>query len=230
MSIEIFDKYDIRARICALLFILAPVLLDGYVMIDSFRNISFTILLISLMLAYGCLFSCWIRFFGNNMKYTDYIIEFLMPDSEIFTEVSLKRYYQKLADLEPSFKPLLEFDKNKSKAILKEVSPWLRQKTRSNEYYLVREESINCGFIRNIYSMKRTFLLYFSLYSLILLVLFGFSVNNSSFVDALSLRVLACFIIHLFSYVIWIFGVTKKLFDFVAKKYAREIVSAIDRL
>lgn len=46
MSVDIFDKYDIRARICALLFVIAPMLLDGYVMIDAFRNITFTILFI----------------------------------------------------------------------------------------------------------------------------------------------------------------------------------------
>lgn len=78
--------------------------------------------------------------------------------------------------------------------------------------------------------MKRPFLFYFSLYSLILRVLFRFNVNISSFSNALSLRVIGCFIIHLFSYGIWRFWVTKKLFDFVAKKYAREIVSAIDKL
>lgn len=230
MSVDIFDKYDIRARICAMLFVIAPMLLDGYVMIDAFRNITFTILLASLILAYSCLFSCWIRFFGNKMDLKDYIVEFLMLDSKELSQKCLKRYYEKLSKLEPSFSDLLDYDKKKSQKILKDVSSWLRQKTRDEKFSLVREENINYGFIRNIYSLKKFFLIVFSLYSLLLVVLFGISVYSSSFEDVLSAKVWVCLIIHLLSYGIWIFGVTKKIFDFVARKYAREIVAAIDRL
>lgn len=231
MSIDIFDKYDIRARMCALLFVLAPMLLDGYIMIDAFRNITFTILLASLILAYSCLFSCWIRFCGNKLdSKNDYIVDFLMPDSEEFSKSSLKRYYEKLSKLEPSFSELLAFDKNKTQKILKDVSCWLKQKTRDEKFRLIREENINYGFMRNVYSLKKAFLVMFSIYSLILCAFLGIEIHNNSFEEVLSARIFACCIVHLISYCIWIFGVTKRILDFIAKKYAREVVAAIDRL
>lgn len=227
MSVDIFDKYDIRARICALIFILSPIILDGYIFVNEFRSISFTIILISIILSYSCLFTCWIRYNGNKIKTKNYIVEFLMSDSNEFSESSIKRYYEKIVEIEPSFTPLIHLDRTNNRKILEDVSIWLRQKTRDEHYHLVREESINYGFIRNIYSAKKMFLIIFSIFSLVLLIISG--LDHESWKTFSSRRV-ACLIVHLITYLIWIFGVNNKLFNFISRKYARAVIEAIDRL
>lgn len=225
MSLDIFDKYDIRARLCALLFILAPIILDGYILVNEFRTLSFTIILLSVILSYSCLFTCWIRYNGNTIKTTDYIVTFLMPDSSEFSESSIKRYYKKIVEIEPNFAPLINMDKNNR--ILEDVSIWLRQKTRNEQYNLVKEESINYGFIRNIYSMKKIFLIIFSIFTFILLVIYYI---NYEYWNTFYVRIWASLIVHLITYLIWIFGVNNEILNFTSKKYARAIIETIDIL
>ena len=76
MKIDLFDRYDIRARICALIFVVSPFLLDAYILVDAVRNISFTAIITAVLIASSGLFSCWIRYSGNNASRGDYISEF----------------------------------------------------------------------------------------------------------------------------------------------------------
>lgn len=230
MSIDIFDKYDIRARICSLMFILSPIVLDGYILLEEFRDISFTIVLLAVILSYSCFFTCWIRYNGNKVKIPDYIIIFLKDGSDVFSKNSLKRYYEKLNKLESTFSLSVDLGETEDSK-LKDVSTWLKQKTRDEQFNLVKEECINYGFIRNLYSMKKIYLIMFSIYSLILVGLSWLKFKDcNAFLTALSAKEYTCVIIHFFTFFVWIFGITKKILDFVAKKYAKAIIESIDRL
>jgi hypothetical protein len=56
MKIDLFDRYDIRARICALIFVVSPFLLDAYILVDAVRNVSFTVIITAVLIASSGLF------------------------------------------------------------------------------------------------------------------------------------------------------------------------------
>ena len=39
-----------------------------------------------------------------------------------------------------------------------------------------------------------------------------------------------CMIIHVAFYLIWVFGISRKILDFAAQKYAKSVIGAIDKL
>ena len=118
--------------------------------------------------------------------------------------------------------------------IIGDVSIWLRQKMRSEKFYLIKEENMNYGFVRNIYSVKKIFLWLFSVYTIILLTTLCISIfaTNSlnNYFKSIPLEHIICCLIHIATYLIWIFGITNNLLVFVSKKYAKAVVEAIDKL
>ena len=232
MTFSLFDNYDLRTRVSVLVLFASPFILDAYILIESLRALSGTVLIVTILLAFSCLFTCWIRFFGKNVVCSDYISIFLSNASSKIGRTDKARYFSKISQLEPSFTTLLgepELDASQ----LKSVSYWLRNKMRDDKYYLVKQEGMNFGFLRNALSVKAFFLVVFSLYSiaLLLVVFIGMSFEQiqASWLSTLS-KYYACILVHIVSYCIWIFGVTKKLFLFVAEKYAIAVISSIDNL
>lgn len=233
MKIDLFDRYDIRARICALIFVVSPFLLDAYILVDAVRNISFTAIITAVLIASSGLFSCWIRYSGNNASRGDYIAEFLLPESSAISTTSRERYWKKLQDLEPSFSGLSSDNAMKCKETAESVSPWLREQTRTGEFKLIQEENMNYGFIRNVFSVKSIFLWSFSIYSLLLIsvaIITNLDLSLKDYLMTIPTEHVVCGIIHITTYLIWFFGVTPKILDFSARKYAMAVIRAIDKL
>lgn len=233
MKIDLFDRYDIRARICALIFVVSPFLLDAYILVDAVRNISFTAIITAVLIASSGLFSCWIRYSGNNASRGDYIAEFLLPESSAISTTSRERYWKKLQDLEPSFSGLSSDNAMKCKETAESVSPWLREQTRTGEFKLIQEENMNYGFIRNVFSVKSIFLWTFSIYSLLLIsvaIITNLDLSLKDYLMTIPSEHVVCGIIHITTYLIWFFGVTPRILDFSARKYAMAVIRAIDKL
>lgn len=233
MKIDLFDRYDIRVRICALIFVVSPFLLDAYILVDAVRNISFTAIITAVLIASSGLFSCWIRYSGNNASRGDYISEFLLPESSAISTTSRERYWKKLQDLEPSFSGLSSDNTMKRKETAESVSPWLREQTRTGEFKLIQEENMNYGFIRNVFSVKSIFLWTFSIYSLLLIsvaIITNLDLSLKDYLMTIPTEHVVCGIIHITTYLIWFFGVTPKILDFSARKYAMAVIRAIDKL
>ena len=233
MKIDLFDRYDIRARICALIFVVSPFLLDAYILVDAVRNISFTAIITAVLIASSGLFSCWIRYSGNNASRGDYISEFLLPESSAISTTSRERYWKKLQDLEPSFSGLSSDNATMRKETAESVSPWLREQTRTGEFKLIQEENMNYGFIRNVFSVKSIFLWTFSIYSLLLIsvaIITHLDLSLKDYLMTIPTEHVVCGIIHITTYLIWFFGVTPKILDFSARKYAMAVIRAIDKL
>ena len=233
MKIDLFDRYDIRARICALIFVVSPFLLDAYILVDAVRNISFTAIITAVLIASSGLFSCWIRYSGNTASRGDYIAEFLLPESSAISTTSRERYWKKLQDLEPSFSGLSSDNATKRKETAESVSPWLREQTRTGEFKLIQEENMNYGFIRNVFSVKSIFLWTFSIYSLLLIsvaIITNLDLSLKDYLMTIPTEHVVCGIIHITTYLIWFFGVTPRILDFSARKYAMAVIRAIDKL
>lgn len=233
MKIDLFDRYDIRARICALIFVVSPFLLDAYILVDAVRNVSFTVIITAVLIASSGLFSSWIRYSGNSIRGCDYIAEFLLPESPSISKASRERYWKKLQDLEPSFSGLSSTDAVKRKETAEAVSPWIREKTRTGDFKLIQEENMNYGFICNIFSVKAIFLWAFSIYSLLLVgivIITNWDLSLKDYFMTIPAEHVMCGIIHITTYLIWHFGITQKILDFSAQKYAMTVIRAIDKL
>ena len=233
MKIDLFDRYDIRTRICAFIFVLSPFLLDAYILVDAIRNFSSTVIISVVLIAGSGLATCWMRYMGNIVKQNDLIAEYLTPSSAVIDANTKARYHAKLAEHEPEFADLSSDDPKVCQAVAKDVSGWLKEKTRDEKYSLIREENLNYGFIRNLYAVKAAFLVCFSAYNIVLLVLLiisNWELSPNEYFTTIPVEHVACWIIHVGFFLIWIFGISRKILDFTAKKYAKSVIAAIDKL
>lgn len=233
MKIDLFDRYDIRTRICAFIFVLSPFLLDAYILVDAIRNFSSTVIISVVLIAGSGLATCWMRYMGNTVKQDDLIAEYLTPNSTVIDANTKARYHAKLAEREPKFADLSSDDPQVCQAIAKDISSWLKEKTRDKKYSLIHEENLNYGFIRNLYAMKTVFLGCFSVYTFFLLGLLIFSnweLTPKDYFATIPAEHVTCMILHVTFYLIWIFGITMKILNFAAKKYALAVIRAIDTL
>lgn len=233
MKIDLFDRYDIRTRICALVFVVTPFLLDAYILVEAVRSLTFTVILTVSLIAASGMFICWIRYLGNTVTQVDYITEFLLPESNELNDITRNRYVEKLCNLEPAFIGLLNPDPLVRRETAQSASVWLREKTRGEDFDLVREEGLNYGFFRNVYAVKSVFLLTYSAYTALLVTIVWITNEGSTFMEyfsAIPSTHVLCGFVHVGTYMIWNFGITKVLFQFISQKYARAVIRAIDRI
>ena len=233
MKIDLFDRYDIRTRICAFIFLVSPFLFDAYILVNAIRNFSSTVIVSVVLIAGSALAACWMRYMGNTVKQDDLIAEYLTHNSAMIDTNTKARYHSMLAEREPRFADLRSEDPQVCQAVAKDVSGWLKEKTRDKKYSLIHEENLNYGFIRNLYAMKTVFLGCFSVYTIFLLGLLIFSnweLTPKDYFATIPVEHTTCIIIHVAFYLIWIFGITMKILNFAAKKYALAVIGAIDTL
>ena len=233
MKIDLFDRYDIRTRICAFIFVVSPFLLDAYILVEASRNLATTAIVVLVLIAGSGLATCWMRYLGNKVNQIDYIAEYMTSNSTVIDANTKARYHTKLIELEPSFADLKSDDVQINWMTAKAVSGWLREKTRDEKYSLIREENLNYGFVRNLYATKNAFLGCFSAFNVIrlaLLIISNWELSPKEYFSAIPAEHAACMIIHVAFYMVWIFGITTKILNFTAKKYALAVIGAIDTL
>lgn len=233
MRIELFDRYDIRTRICAFIFVMSPFLLDAYILVDAIRSFSSTVIISVVLIAGSGLATCWMRYMGNTVKQVDLIAEYLTPNSTVIDDNTKARYYAKLIERETRFADLRSDDLQVCQAIAKDVSGWLKEKTRDEKFSLIREENLNYGFMRNLYSVKTAFISCFTAYNIVLLVLLivsNWELSPNEYFITIPAEHATCGIIHVAFYLTWIFGISEKILDFTAQKYAKSVIGAIDNL
>ena len=233
MKIDLFDRYDIRTRICAFIFVVSPFLLDAYILVDPIRNFSSTVIISVVLIAGSGLATCWMRYMGNSVKQDDLIAEYLTTNSTVIDDITKDRYYSKLIGIEPSFADLRNDNVQVSRMAAKAVSGWLKEKTHSDQYSLIREENLNYGFIRNLYAVKSVFLGCYSAYNALLfglLIVSNWELSPKEYFATIPTGHAACMIIHMAFYLVWIFGISAKIHEFAAKKYALSVIGTIDAL
>ena len=230
MSLNLFDAYNLRARTSVVLFYALPFIFDVIAFwgkgITSIEGVTLTVLII--VMGQCTLHLCR----PNHQPFNkNHAAELLMPDSEI-PEITLKRYYRKIAECEPEFSEFGYLGLNKAKGkittnLCESVVTWLRAKTRDNKVYrLVYEENINYGYIRNMYNLKR-FGIIFNCIALTLLGVLFFTPFLESCKPSLLLMVLET-AAHIMVTVYMIAAITKKKVEVSAKRYAKALIETID--
>ena len=230
MNLSLFDAYNLRARTSVVLFYALPFIFDVIVFcgngITAVEEIVLTVLIFVVV-------QCSLHLCRPNHQpfNKNHAAELLMPDSEI-PEITLKRYYRKIAAFEPEFSEFGDVELNKAQGrittnLCKSVVTWLRAKTRDNKVFrLVYEENINYGFIRNMYNLK-WFGIIFNCIALTLLGVFIFTPCLESSKPSLLLMVLET-AAHIMVTIYLIAAITKKKVEASAKRYAKALVETID--
>lgn len=228
MSVSIFDRYSIRAYLCATIFLFSPFLLDCYLLIPEFRSLSVTVLVGSVILSIGCLTNIWLRFRGNKLEKRNYLAEYLKPTSTAVKPEVKQRYYQVLSKKSSDFEAFLriqDLPDAEVSALCESAAYWLRSNTRGDQHALVLEENMNYGLIRNLKSVKIPFLTIFTIYTA-LIIWIAYRVH----ISLLETSVIGCIGVHILTYLFWCFGITNSILKFVSDRYAKAVLSEIDSM
>lgn len=228
MRFDIFDQYNIRARLSVYVIILSPLVITLYAAFDIFRELGASVIFIVIAAAFSNYFFIVQRFFMKSDPSENYASTLLYHENTVLKTTTKNRYYEKLASIEDTFKPLKnETDNDLFKKTCTEAIVWLRNNARNN--HLVQEENTLYGFINNALNAKPIGI---ALVAVSCLVQIGLVCKDViSFVpDVLPIKILFLLIVDVIILFFWIFGINKKLKEFIARKYAIALLGTIDTL
>ena len=227
MKLELFDAYNIRARLSASIILLAPIATSVFMCFQEITTLATGTLFLGILMAFANYVPIMQRRVCDKKKSVpNYAARFLHPDDSTIDPISKKRYYCKLQKADPSF--ALFGDPQDSEAFKNCCSSaivYLRNHTRDNN--LVQEESINYGFCKNLVFNKNAGIII--CLSCIALVSIYSWIKFKSWSTIPTANYFSIFVNTLFL-VFWIFGVTKKVLKNTAKKYAITLLSAVDSM
>ena len=158
MDFNIFDIYNLRARIFVCILYAAPFAFD-FIYLGHFSlstNWAFSILLVV-----TCQLLLNTPRPQRKSQSSNAARDLLLPSSEL-SSGTRERFYRKLSSLEPEFYCFQNYldtqkfpDGKSAEEACSDVIIWLRAKTRNrDQYHLILEENINYGFIRNMVNLR----------------------------------------------------------------------------
>ncbi len=230
--ISVFNLYNIRVRMSVTVVLLAPFILQLYLLFEEFRELSTTVVVILIGLALGNIVMLHSRMLGatamkkcfpNGMPAQKY----LLPSSDYLDDDTKKRYYRFFKKNINDF-VISEVDEEMENSIKTSVN-WLIAQTRNtDDFPLINEENINFGFSYTLLGLKK----YGIIISIVMLLtntaLMSCVMGPSIQLDIDLFNLIYLFMIDSMFLFVWIFMVNKKLVRNSAKKYARALLSACD--
>lgn len=238
MNMNLFDTYNLRARLCVSIFYAAPFIFDIICLTHKAFSITEGIVLSAV-----CVTVCQAllgihRAPINGQPIKNTAAELLSPSSTL-PAGTRARYYRKLASFEPEFQPLLDYIAPSScdaegqsvdiGKLCTDVISWLRAKTRNPELFrLVYEENINYGFARNMLHLKPIGIRA-NLLSVVLFGIYLISVCDVFTWGEHGLYCL-CLMVHLISMLYLHCCINASSVDAATTRYARALLETIDIL
>ena len=227
MKLEVFDAYNIRARLSVSILVLAPIAITLFSIFDETRSFATSSIIIFVLLALTNYvpilqrrISKWKEFKAN------YAADMLLLQDKTFDTVTKNRYYKKLASLNEAFS-LFMFpdDSEKFHKCCESAVLYLRSHTRENQ--LVQEENINYGFCKNLLSSKPAGII---ICLICLSFATGYSICNFGSISNIPVQNYLALISDLVLFFFWVFGINSKILELAAKRYAKAIIMAIDTI
>ena len=200
--LSLFDAYNLRVRLSIGLILMAPFIISIYLLVPNASNFPFTFMILIMCFGLCNLLMSISRFLGRRA--TAKCFPELMPAQQMLMPEDMT--------LDP----------------IKSAIGWLIAQTRDAEKFpLIKEETINYGFCKNLYGLK------------------SLGICTSSFLTILEVGILAAKYHLQFGYVeysdliasamvsfaftiVWIFFVTKEWVIDCGYRYARTLLSACD--
>ena len=225
MDINIFDNYNIRARLSVYIILISPILLTLYLLYEPVRTFTFSAILFTIIIAFSNYLFALQRYLQKDQKtYSNIAAKFLFVNDSHINSYTKQRYYQKLCKLDDNFSIFNNpSDSEDFETACYSAIVWLRNNTRNNK--LVQEENILYGFYKNLISFKNTGLC-FTFIAIIILLSSSKPIYNF-FQSQLNTWLI---ILDTFFLIFCIFGVNKKIGITVAEKYAYALLGALDSM
>ena len=227
---NIFGVYNIRSRISVGLVVLAPILIQAYLLIPDVRNISSTFVITIITFALSNLMIIVARTNGSKAFHKCFpdglpAQKFLFPEDTTIDKYTKARYY----DFFKTHLNNFEVTNNVTdmKAHSESAIKWLISQTRnSTEFPLIAEENINLGFAYNLLGTKPLGIII--CIALIVFDVFAMIVSHCIDITVETTLFLFCIIFTMLYLIIWLCVINKKLVKNCAKKYAFALLSACD--
>lgn len=224
-----FNSYNLRTRISVVILLIAPVLLEFYLIVPEFRELSSTliVIIITFALCNVLIICCRIsgtkamkKCFSGLMPAQQYL---LLSDGYI-DPITKKRYHAFLSQKIQSFDIATIDETMASSAVT-----WLIAQTRdANKFPLIAEENINFGVSYNLLGLKKAGLILSFLGILINILIYVMDIKNILSVAIPYNVIFIAILINLLFLLFWIFLVNQNLVKNAGKKYGRALLAACD--
>ena len=229
--INIYDAYNLRVRLSVGLILITPIIISIYLLVPNASNISFTVIVLILCFGLCNLMMSLSRYLGRKVTSKCFpelmpAQQMLMPTDDTLDSITKQRYHKFfLSKIEN-----LSFSKDSDNAInsCKSSINWLISQTRDSEKFpLIKEETINFGFSKNLYGLKplgicvSSSLAFFEIGLIVAKYHFQFAYVDYS-------NLIASAIISFASAMVWVFLITETWVKDSAHRYAKVLLSACD--
>lgn len=241
---SLFDKYSFNARVKPALFIILPVVVTAYILIEPLRT-----LLGSLV---GIFVTCGVvNFFANQMSSAGNELQtklfkkwggapttiILRYSDETLDKYTKQRYRAKLNELIPNFKKITESYElqhpHDADDYYNSASNFMREYTRDVERYsLIFSENISYGFSRNLLAFKKTAItvVVISFLISIIFMLLNFSISFDNVNELKKIPSSYCVLlgIHIVFLLIWFSMINEKWVKMRGLAYAKRLYAACE--
>lgn len=228
MKIEIFDQYNIRARVCPCIILLSPVVLTLFLCFSDVFNYVTSAVIIAIFLSIANCIPVIQRmiFKRSKIEQVNYASQYLNISDTTIDSISKKRYYKKLSEYDPVFDKLNTPTDNRMYIQLCESAVrMIKSKTR--EQNLLLEENINYGFCKNMLLNKRYGLILCSI-NIIFIVVYSLVTNIT--ITIIPRENWIVFSLTILMLLFWIFVINKRIVQESGKRYAIALIEAIDNI
>lgn len=227
---DIFGVYNIRSRISVVIVLLAPLIIQSFILVPEIRNLSSTLIITLVAYALSGIIILFSRrksgkilnqCFPNGLPAQQY----LMPNNNHLNKYVKERYYNFFKNHLADF--ALSPNEEEMKKQAESAVTWLISQTRdSAKFPLIAEENMNLGFAYNLLGIKTTgiclcsSMMLFNIITIIAYFKLDLSINPN--------LIIYCLISNVLCLMMWIFLINKPLVTSCAKKYAHVLLSACD--
>lgn len=229
--LSLFDAYNLRVRFSVGLILITPIIFSIYLLVPNASNFSFTTIILILCFGLCNFMMSQSRYLGRKSSSKCFpglmpAQQMLMPEDNSLDPITKKRYQKffssRLKNL--SFSKDVSTAENSSKSAIN----WLISQTRDVEKFpLIKEESINFGFAKNLYGLKTLGTIISAFLTIlevgITIAKFYLKFGYVEYSDLIASSIVSCAFTLL-----WIFLITKGWVKDAGYRYARTLLSACD--
>lgn len=227
MKLEILDAYNIRARLSPSIILLGPVGLTIFLCFEEVYTFASSAVIICILVALTNYIPILQRTLNKDKDLRiNHAANYLHLSDDTIDEISKRRYYCKLAELDKSFSMFKNPDNSPEfHSCCESAIIYLRNNTRDN--HLVLEENINYGFCKNMFANKPAGII---LNIILCVVIAGYSLVTYGTVSDIPLGNIISILFNILFVLFWIFGINKDMVKLASEKYAITLITAIDTL
>lgn len=228
---QIFDVYDIRARLSVVIFLVSPVLFSMYLQVESVRNIASTTVVAFILIALSNLLMVVIRDKGKQVyNKREMMVAYFLPNDKNIDHGVKERLYIFLGTIDERFSILYEKKDETNISddyynACKSALNWLKEHSRDSS--IASKENALYGFCRNLLGTKKCGIIICTIMLIVQIAQFKFQFH-CNFLNITEDYTLS-FCVTAFYLFLWIFLVKIRIVEISAKYYTEALLLSFDK-